>query len=152
MNNRDLNDFLYLSRYLFYYLNNLSNDFLNLSNSILIHNFFSDNLSFFNFCLNVDNLYYFFNYLRNLYNSLNCLDDWNWFLYNSLNYFMLHLYMIYYFSCIQIFYHWNQFFHNLLNFDYLWNFNNFLNYFLYNDWNFNDFLDYFLNRNNFFLN
>ncbi len=126
-----LNDWS-ISKYLFFY------------DSILINKFLSNNLNFIwlsNNCICLNNFLY---NLRNFYNFLNCLNNWNWLLDNSLNYLIFNLNMILYLFSNLWSIDWNCYLYFLLYLNNLWNLNNFLDNFLMINWNLFNYLYNFL--------
>lgn len=127
LKNRDLNNLFNLFDNLSVLNNNSISDYFYLLDPILHDNFLSQNWNFIRFSDNGICLYDFFNDLRNLYDLLYCLYDWNWFLNNSVYNLMSDLHMILYLFRISVLDERNNLLDDLLYLNDLWNLYNFLN-------------------------
>lgn len=155
LNNWNLYSLFNYLLYLFDEWNHNINHFLNLFDSILNYYLLSHHRDLSNLFLDSPYLNYLFNYLWNLNDSLFSLDNWNWFFYYLLNYFMLNLNVRNHFFFNSVFYSIHDLFYYSFNFHNLRYLNNFFNYSFNKSRHFNNFLnnslnwDYFLNLNNY---
>lgn len=151
MNNGHLHNFFNFPRHFSDHLYNLGDHFLDNLNLLLNHYLLPDHLDFLHSGLGVYNLHYLLNKLRHFHNSLDCLDNGHWLLYNSFDDFVLDFDMIEHLSGIPVLDNRDQFLYYFLNFDYFRHFDDLLNDFLHNDRDLNNFLYYFLNGHHLLL-
>lgn len=123
-------------------LNNSLAPFLDFLNNISINYLFFNDLNFIGLFNCICDLNYFFNNLRNLYNSFLSLNNDNWFLYNSINDYMFNFNVIFNLFGSDHITFFNNLFTNLLDLDNFRDTNDFLTYFLDNIWYLNYFLYY----------
>jgi len=156
--NKSLNNDWYLNysldlfRYLSDKFNNFLCEFLDLLNNISIDDFLFNNFNFVWFLDSVGNLNNLLNNLRYFNNSFLSLDNNYWLFNNSVNDNILDLDVILNLFSSNYIYLFNNLLDYFLNLDNFWNTNYFLYYFLNKVWYFLNDLDYFLNMNNLLFN
>lgn len=118
MNDWNLDYSVHLARNLLDHLNDLSYYLLHFLYPFLDHYFLSDHFYLPNLYPNYLSLYNFLHNLGYLDYLLDRLDNRHWFFNYPVNYYMLHLNMIYNFLCISVFNFWHNFLNYPLNFNY----------------------------------